>query len=293
MVRQERKYLFVVNPISGGRKKEEVPEQVDSFCNEAKCDFRLYKTTGKNDLERLKKLLDSFQPDAVVAIGGDGTVNLVGNLLVNSNTPLGIIPLGSGNGLAKDLGIPMDIDEAFNLIDRFESKYIDTLKVNEQICFHLCDLGFNARIVHRFAQSIFRGKVSYLWYGLQEFFKYRSFPYEIKTRISNYEGKAFMMIISNANKFGTNVSINPLGEIDDGWFEISIIKPFPRFMVPYIFYHLWRDTIYKTPYYKIVRSRKVLVKNTMQEFFHIDGEPVSASDQIHVEILPHSLRVLM
>lgn len=283
----------MVNPISGGRKKEEVPEQVDRFCNEAKCDFRLYKTTGKNDLERLKKLLDSFQPDAVVAIGGDGTVNLVGNLLVSSNTPLGIIPLGSGNGLAKDLGIPMDIDEAFDVIDRFESKFIDTLKVNEQICFHLCDLGFNARIVHRFAQSIFRGKISYLWYGLQEFFKYRSFPYQIKTRISNYEGKAFMMIISNANKFGTNVSINPLGEIDDGWFEISIIKPFPRLMVPYIFYHLWRDTIYKTPYYKIVRSRKVLVKNTLQEYFHIDGEPVSASDQIHVEILPHSLRVLM
>lgn len=283
----------MVNPISGGRKKEEVPEQVDRFCNEAKCDFRLYKTTGKNDLERLKKLLDSFQPDAVVAIGGDGTVNLVGNLLVSSNTPLGIIPLGSGNGLAKDLGIPMDIDEAFDVIDRFESKFIDTLKVNEQICFHLCDLGFNARIVHRFAQSIFRGKISYLWYGLQEFFRYRSFPYQIKTRISNYEGKAFMMIISNANKFGTNLSINPLGEIDDGWFEISIIKPFPRLMVPYIFYHLWRDTIYKTPYYKIVRSRKVLVKNTLQEYFHIDGEPVSASDQIHVEILPHSLRVLM
>lgn len=290
---KERKYLFVVNPIAGGRDKDKLPAQINKFCDVAQCNYRLFHTTGGDDLPKIKQIYDVFSPDAVIAIGGDGTVNLVGNLLLHTGVPMGIIPLGSGNGLAKDLGLPIDIVAAFNVIHRFEYKNIDTLSFNGKLCFHLCDLGFNARVVHKFAKSLMRGKFSYLWYGLQEFFTFKSFPYKIKSRIGDYEGHAFMMIISNANKFGTNVSINPLGEIDDGWFEVSIIKPFSKWAVPYIFYHLMRDTIYRTSYYKIIRSRKVLINNKSGEFSHIDGEPVETSENIVVEIVPNSLKVLL
>jgi diacylglycerol kinase (ATP) len=290
---KERKYLFVVNPIAGGKEKAKLPAQINNFCNAAQCNYRLFHTTGKDDLVKIKQIYDGFSPDAVIAIGGDGTVNLVGNLLLHTGVPLGIIPLGSGNGLAKDLGLPINIVKAFDVIHRFEYKYIDILSFNGDFCFHLCDLGFNARVVHKFANSSIRGKFSYFWYGLKEFVTYKSFPYKIKSRIENYEGHAFMMIVSNANKFGTNVSINPLGEIDDGWFEVSIIKPFSKWVIPYVFYHLMRDTIYSTPYYKIIRSRKVIIDNINSELSHIDGEPIESSENIIVEIVPHALKVLM
>lgn len=293
MQTKERKYIFVLNPIAGGRKKEKVPAQIDKFCDRAKCTFRIYKTTGRNDLDNLRKVFEVFVPDAVIAIGGDGTVNLVGNLLVYTDIPIGIIPLGSGNGLAKDLGLPLDIEAAFDLIHRFESRYIDSLNLNGINCFHLSDLGYNARIVHRFANGKLRGKISYFWYGVSEFLRFQSFPFELKTKIESYTGKAFMMIISNANKFGTNISINPLGEIDDGWFEISIFKPFHILRMPYIIFHLLNNTIHLTPFYKVVRARKALIRNGAEECMHIDGEPTSSSKEVHVEIMSRSLRVIM
>ncbi len=293
MEASDRKYIFVLNPIAGGKRKARVPVQIDRFCDRAKCNFRIYKTTGHNDLNNLRKVFEVFAPDAVVAIGGDGTVNLVGNLLVYTDIPLGIIPLGSGNGLAKDLGLPLDIEEAFERIHRFETKYIDSLNVNGINCFHLSDLGYNARIVRRFAYGKLRGKISYFWYGISEFLRFKPFAFELKTKIESYTGQAFMLIISNANKFGTNISVNPLGEIDDGWFEVSIFKPFPKFRVPYIGYHLLKSNIHQTPFYKVVRTRKAVIKNISGEPLHIDGEPVSLAQEIQVEVMSKSLRVIM
>lgn len=293
MADKEKKYLFVLNPIAGGRRKEQVPDQIIQFCKETACLYRVFETTGKNDSEKLQKVFEEMSPDAVIAIGGDGTVNLVGNLLVNTSIPIGIIPLGSANGLAKDLGLPLQIDEAFGVISKFKPKAIDTLTINDRNCFHLSDFGFNARVCHRFAESLLRGRLSYLWYGFLEFFRYKYFPYTVETQLDRYEGRAFMMIITNANKFGTNVSINPLGKIDDGYFEISILKPFPRIISPYIFYHLMNDSIYRTPFYKIIRCRQAKIINKVHEFFHIDGEPVELGEEVRLEINPKALRVLL
>lgn len=288
-----KKFLFVLNPIAGGRNKQNVPQQILDFCKSSACLYRIYETTGKKDLEALRQIYDEMKPHAVIAIGGDGTVNLVGNLLVDKPTPLGIIPLGSANGLARDLGIPLSVNEAFDVICSDCPKLIDTLVINNRNCFHLSDFGFNARICHRFAESIMRGKLSYTWYGLQEFFQYKSFPYEIRTAQNVYKGEAFMMIITNANKFGTNISINPLGQIDDGWFEISILKPFPRILGPYIFFHLINNTIYKTPYYKVIRAQKATIINKLHECFHIDGEPMQPTEEISVEIKAKAISVLL
>lgn len=289
----DKKFLFVLNPIAGGKKKADIPARILDFCKDISCSYKIYETTGKNDEESIRTVISGFYPDAIIAIGGDGTINLVGNILVGTEIPLGIIPLGSSNGLARDLGLPLDIDEAFEVIQKFAPKAVDTLKINGRNCFHLSDFGFNARICHRFAESILRGRLSYLWYGLQEFFTFKSFDYQIETHIQHYEGKAFMMIITNANKLGTNLTVNPLGEIDDGWFEISILKPFPRIAAPYIFYHLVNDSIYRTPFYKIIRCKAATVHNKVKEFLHIDGEPIEMGDKIEVLINPKSLRILL
>ncbi|MFN3404489.1 MAG: diacylglycerol/lipid kinase family protein [Cytophagaceae bacterium] len=285
--------LFVINPIAGGRNKEIITSEIKGCCREVQLFPHVYETTGKNDHQEILKQIEELRPDAVIAVGGDGTVNLVGNVLVGTDIPLGIIPAGSANGLAKDLNIPLDFDEAIDVITSYNPRAIDTLIVNGRNCFHLSDFGFNARVVKRFSESIRRGKLSYLWYGLLEFFTYHFFEYRIVAPNQEYAGRAFMMIITNANKFGTNIAINPLGTIDDGTFEISIIKPFPKILAPYILYHLLRNSITTTKYYRVFRCKQVTILNKHRESFHIDGEPIDLGTTIHVKINPGGLKVLL
>jgi len=292
MEERKRKFLFILNPIAGGRNKEKVPTQILNFCAQSSCLYRVYETTGKNDSGKIKEIFEETQPEALIAIGGDGTVNLVGNLLVGTPIPLGIIPLGSTNGLAKDLGIPTSIPDAFGVIRKFRPQTIDVLKINGRNCFHMSDFGFNARVCHRFAESIYRGRISYIWYGLREFFTFKSFPYQIKTLRDFYEGEAFMISIANANKFGA-MPLNPLEQFGDGFFEISILKPFPRIAAPYIYYHLTRNHIFKSPYYTMIQCKRATIHNVVQELFHIDGEPVKMEEKVEVEINPQALHILV
>ncbi|HEY8401600.1 MAG TPA: acylglycerol kinase family protein, partial [Cytophagaceae bacterium] len=163
------KLLFVINPISGGTSKETLEESIYDFCQSHSINPNIYFTTGitEKDKENLLSIQQQYQPDAIIAVGGDGTINLVAGQLVNTPTPIGILPAGSANGLAKDLDIPENIEEALQVIYRFNIKKIDTLKINDINCFHLSDFGFNARVCHRFADSLWRGKLSYVWFGLQ------------------------------------------------------------------------------------------------------------------------------
>ncbi|GAL84641.1 hypothetical protein MYP_1869 [Sporocytophaga myxococcoides] len=286
--------LFVINPHAGGKNKLEITSEIKQCCTGKSLFPYLYETTGINDKEEILKRMDHLKPEAIIAVGGDGTVNLVGDLLLNSETALGIIPAGSANGLAKDLNIPVNFEEALDIVQDFYTTKIDTLKINGKNCFHLSDLGFNARVVHRFAESSFRGKISYFWYALKEFFSYKFFAYKINSSELKKEGKAFMMVLTNANKFGTNITINPIGIINDGYFEISIIKPFPKIFAPLILFRLISNTISKSKYFIVLRLKKATISNSWKEFFHIDGEPVTErSEKLEVEIIPKSLKVIL
>jgi diacylglycerol kinase (ATP) len=290
--RQRKHILFVINPIAGGKDKTSLRETILFYFEKKNIHSSFYFTTGKEDYKELKKIFSPETTDAVVAVGGDGTVNLAGKLLVGTRVPLGIVPHGSANGLAKELGIPEELEGSLNLIRKFRTHPIDTLKINGHDCFHLCDFGYNARVVHRFAESVLRGKISYVWYGMQEFFTFRPFSYHIRTPLLEYKGKAFMIIITNVHKMGMNVNINPLGEIDDGLFEITIIKPFSRFLGPFIFKKLRKGELYKSRYNKIIKCREAVIFNKDNESFHIDGEPVNLGEKIEVKIVPKGLYIL-
>lgn len=290
-----KKLLFVHNPRAGGksRRKEDLPGVLEKFCIEHSFEFSLYQTTGTSDQAVIQKICQDYSPDAVIAVGGDGTINMVGEVLVNSNILLGIIPMGSANGLARDLNIPENLAEALGVIEEFHSHSIDSLKVNGSNCFHVSDFGFNARIVRRFSESIMRGKISYLWYGLLEFFFFEPFHYTIETEEQKLKGEAFMMTVTNGNRFGTNVNINPLGQIDDGYFEICIIKPFPKYRSLKILYRLFRNTIHKSKYSRIIRCKKAVIYNKENTSFHIDGEPAELVEKIEINIVPKGLRMII
>lgn len=285
--------LFVINPIAGDIDKEALEEEIITVCQEHGINHVFYKTTGEEDDAAIKKLIAEHKPEAVFAVGGDGTVSQVGALLIDTQTPLGIIPLGSGNGLSKDLHIPQDTEDALELIHRHVVRNIDTLEVNGHPSIHLSDLGFNALVVKRFSEGDTRGPGSYAWIALQEYMSYEPKFYTIETDTERFEGEAFMVTIANANAFGSNAAINPTGILNDGRFEICLIERFPKAAGLGILYKLYTDSIDDSVYTRKLTCRSAVIHNPEHEVLHIDGEPVDSGDEIRVTIKPKSLKVIL
>ncbi len=285
--------LFVINPIAGDIDKEELEEDIRDICQQHAITCNIYKTTGQQDAAHIKQLIAENKPYAVFAVGGDGTVNLIGDLLISSDIRLGIIPLGSGNGLSKDLGIPQDTEDALQLIHRHQVRKIDTLEINGQPSIHLADLGFNALVVKQFSEGETRGPGSYAWIALQEYLGYEPKHYKIDTDNEVFEGEAFMVTIANANAFGSNANINPTGILNDGRFEICLIEPFPRSAALGILYKLYTDSIDESVYTRKLSCQRATIYNYSNEVMHIDGEPVEPVKEIKVKMKAKSLKVLL
>lgn len=285
--------LFVINPIAGDIEKEELEEEIHEKCREHHINCDIYRTTGENDKQEIKKRLNSKKYDAAYAVGGDGTVNILGSLLIGTSIPLGIVPLGSGNGLSKDLNIPQDTEDALELIHNHVVRNIDTVTLNGVPSIHLSDLGFNALVVKRFCEGDTRGPGAYAWIALQEYLGYVPKFYRIETDVENFEGEAFMVTIANANAFGSNANINPDGILNDGRFEICLIEPFPKAAGLGILYKLYTDSIDTSVYTRTISCRRATIYNTEHEVLHIDGEPVEMDEVIKIEMHPKSLKVIL
>ncbi|SDL08439.1 lipid kinase, YegS/Rv2252/BmrU family [Catalinimonas alkaloidigena] len=288
-----QRVILVLNPISGDTEKEACIAQIKTFAQQHWSDYHIYTTSGDGDEEALRQLIEERQPDMVVAVGGDGTVNMVGTLLVGKEVTLGIIPMGSGNGLSKDLGIPQDLDEAIAVLASGQPRPIDTLEINGQTSLHLSDLGFNALIVKRFDEGDQRGPMAYAWNTVKEYMDYEPAHYEVITPDEHYKGRAFMVTIANANMFGSNATINPEGKVDDGQFEVCILEEFPKAAGIGILYHMYRDSIDESVYTKVITCREARILNPDGSQFQIDGEVVGTPAEINVNIRHASLSVML
>lgn len=288
------KILFVINPISGDTDKQYLLEEIDKTFPETLYQYTVYYTTGENDKEEISKKITSFHPDIVAVAGGDGTCNLVAQIIKNTSITLGIIPVGSANGLATELDIDPDIKEALKTIKRNTVKAIDILSVNRKyISIHLCDLGFNARVVRRFAKENTRGFIGYIRAFFREFSSVKasnfSFVINKKTILRH---KAYMVVLANATKFGTGAIINPIGKPDDGIFELCIIKPFPLWFIFHLLIASFLGNLHKIKYTQIIHCKHLEIDNSQNEIFQVDGEAIDSIKKIEVEIIPKALRVI-
>ncbi len=287
------KILFVINPISGDLDKSELEETLVQYCKENEIQYSIYWTTGEDDLNKLRRFFEQNPADAIFAAGGDGTVNLAAGVLNHTDTPLGIIPLGSGNGLSKDLGIPQSIPEALMLIRAHQVKPIDTLDLNGVPCFHLSDLGFNALVVARYSENESRGPQAYLKVALQEYLSYACHRYKIETDQETFEGEAFMITITNSIAFGSNVKINPQGIMDDGIFEICLIESFPKMAALQLMYDIYTEAIEESEFTRVLSCRRATIYNYTDTYAQIDGEVVELGHQIEIKQHPQSLRLVV
>lgn len=291
---QLKRYLFILNPISGEIDKSHVYALLKDYALTYKWQHKVYTTNGKDDEEKIQMLLRAFDPEIVVAIGGDGTVSLVAQQLQGSDRVMGIIPAGSGNGFAKDLGIPQNnFNTALESLMHGRIAAMDTLRANDFFFMHLADIGFNAHIVKLFNQSTSRGLTTYVRFVLKEFYTYPMNYYEVETDNGTFKGNAFMITVANSNQFGSNLTINPDGHWGDGKFEVIIIKRFPRKEAFRIFLRLLTKRIKFSPHCVIFQCTRATVRCEKRKTLQYDGELAMKVKKVEFSIQPSNLQIVV
>jgi len=283
------KIAFILNPIAGRSRNKNRVAAISRYLDLNRYDPVYRFTEGHGHAGKIVDQLLEEGYKKLVAVGGDGTVNEVASSLVNSNASLGIIPAGSGNGLARFLGIPLRLAHAVRVLNNDHTLLIDAGKMNGHWFFCTCGVGFDARVGHKFSKSKKRGFITYLKTILREYRNYTPRKYKFTIDEIEYRRRAFLITIANAGQYGNDAYIAPGAQIDDGWFDVCILKPFPLFKTIFLGLRLFNRSIERTPYMEIVRGKEIRFdKPKKKYFFHIDGEPVKFK-RIKIRISMHHL----
>jgi len=285
------KILFVINPVSGGKEKHDWEASVREYFKDMPHAIEFYLLTGKDDKVSIQHHIERILPDRVVAVGGDGTVRMIADMLKETTMSLGILPAGSANGMAKELKIPLQAEEALNIIANGESRKIDIVKINEEeICIHLSDVGLNAMLVKYFEGSKKRGMWGYGRAVLKVLWKKQSLHVIIKTDDRQIKRKAYMIVIANAQTYGTGAVINPEGKLDDGLFEIVVVRKLNvlellKMLITHKPFHPNRVEVFQTKNLELLIKRKT--------YFQVDGEYLGKTTCVKARILPRIINVML
>lgn len=285
---------FIINPISGAGAKNGLESLIRRHidCNRFVPYFCYTQYPGH--ATELASRLRKCGIGKIVAVGGDGTVNEIARgLASHDGAALGILPFGSGNGLARHLGIPMNIERAIQMLNTATTKLIDYGRMNDEYFFCTCGLGFDAKVGLAFANSDSRGFWTYVRSTIKEFFGYRPKKYKITLDGTKIKRRAFIVTIANAAQYGNNAYIAPLADIADGFFDVTIINPFPKRRTPWIGFRMFNQTLHKDKHVEIVKARDIVIRRKKKGPVHFDGEPAIMGRKIKVLLVEKGLQVLV
>lgn len=288
---KKHKLLFIVNPTSGDIPKEKTIAKIKQYINKDKFEYEIQLTERAKHAIELSAAAIKNNVDAVIAVGGDGSVNEVGRALIHTDVAMGILPLGSGNGLARHLKIPMNIEGAIEKINQFNIKKIDTATINDEVFLGTAGLGFDAHVGWKFSEFGKRGFFSYMQVTANEFFKYKTNQYSIEIDGKTIEADAFLVSFANSSQFGNNAWIAPSAVIDDGTISLCVLEKFPSLLAADMIFKLFSKRIEKSKYYKIYKGKEIKIKHH-KTIAHIDGEPIKVAEDLTIKVLPSSLNVI-
>ncbi len=296
-----RKFIFLINPISGTAKKDIVIQEIKDFCAAHNLSFEILPTNSLGNYDFLVEKIRLERISDIVLVGGDGTVNQVVGSMVNAQVKInfGIIPCGSGNGLAFTAGISKKITKALELILNGEPKYIDAFEVNGRFSCMLSGLGFDAKVAHVFAQKAYRGLLSYTQQSLLHFFKAHPYQFEIELEGHSFFTEAFFISIANSNQFGNHVKIAPHASLSDGLLDIVIVQKMNKAKLPFAILKQIRGNNRLQTLVNEVSKNNILyfqtpsitIHNLKHAPLHIDGEPAETEENIQINILKKSFRL--
>lgn len=282
------KLLFVINPGSGAQDTD-LSEIIKSHLADKPVDFEIYELPDDCSKEKIKKAIKEAKPDRVAAAGGDGTLKLVAECLLDTEIPIAIIPVGSANGMAKELNIPTDMTAALDIaINGFE-KSIHAILVNGELCIHLADIGFNAYVVKKFDDLPQRGMKGYARAAWQALWSHHKMEVSFKIKGEEIRSQAAMVVLANATMYGTGVKINPEGNLEDEFFEVILVKE-------YAVMEILKIWLTKLPFnpdkIESFQTTSVSIKTKHKAHFQVDGEYMGKTNTIDAKILPASIRII-
>ncbi|MBF1439522.1 diacylglycerol/lipid kinase family protein [Hoylesella nanceiensis] len=288
----KKKIVFIMNPISGTSDKKDIPYLIEELLDKEQFDYSIRETEYAGHAYEIAKESKEQGIDIVVAVGGDGTVNEVGRALVHSNTALGIIPTGSGNGLARHLLIPMKIKGAIQVLNDCEITDLDYGIINEHPFFCTCGVGFDAFISEKFAEAGKRGPITYLENILKEGLKYEPETYEIEAENGTIKKKAFLISCANASQYGNNAYIAPQASMSDGMIDVIIMEPFDALEASQISIEMFNKTLDKNNKIKTFRSKEIKIYRKAPGVIHYDGDPIETGKEIVVTLKEKGIKIL-
>jgi diacylglycerol kinase (ATP) len=286
-----QKFIFVVNPVAGNRDKFDVVQQVHAFAKSRQVALIDFQTRGRHDEEALLEAYIKHLPDRILVAGGDGTIHLVTQALHFYKPTIAIIPQGSANGLAVDCGIPENLEAALEVAFNGAFLAVDLLKINGSVCVHLSDIGLNASLIKNYQKGLIRGKLGYVIQAFNTSLD-EGLPFHVAvtTAEKNIESKAVVVIIANSKKYGTGVTINPIGVINDGKFEIIVLKDLNFIVLGKI---MTGNFPFNSEELFVISTKRAIITSNRMVDFQLDGEYLGQVNQLEIEMLPQQITLVV
>lgn len=293
-VSTKKRIVFIINPISGGKRKVDLPKTIQTEIDKIKFDVNIRFTERAGHAGEISKQAVDDGIDIIVAVGGDGTINEVACQMINTKSILGIIPQGSGNGLARHLGISRSIRKALGLINSAHTMKIDTASINGTPFISIAGVGFDALVADLFASSKKRGFFNYLKIITEKYASYRPKKYSITIDTGKtITTDALFLSFANSNQFGYNTAIAPNAQLNDGKLDLCIVKKPFLLEIPLIANLMILKAIHLSPHVEIIPTSEIFVKQSKNRKVNIDGEAVKLGEELNIKVNPLSLNVII
>jgi diacylglycerol kinase (ATP) len=296
-----RRFLYIINPISGTKNKQPLLDLIQAKSAAAGFSYSIYPSVAGGDYSFLDEIIPEQQITDIVIAGGDGTVNQVIAGLKKHNLPFGIIPSGSGNGLAFSAGISKNPGKVLDIIFNGKTIWVDAFSMNDQFACLLCGLGFDAQVAHDFALDKGRGLATYVKKIFQGFFTARTYTFNLKLQEGDINFDAYFISVANSNQFGNNFTIAPKASLTDGLLDIVVMACQSRWNI------LLQTLLQVTGYHQLQQVEKLneqtsviyfqtshlTILNPQNAPMHLDGEPIESAGDVNIKVLPKSFRLLV
>lgn len=290
----KRNLLFIVNPISGIGKQKKIEELLESNIDSTLFDYTVrYTERIHHGKELAREAVAQGCFDAIVAVGGDGSVNDVVSGMAGSNMTLGIIPCGSGNGLARNLKIPLTPSHAIEVLNHYKIAEIDTIYLNDRVVTSIAGIGFDARVARRMKQARVRGLQAYAKIILTDYPTYKEHTFRLSIDGNEIERKAWFISFANSNQFGYNTAIAPLAKLDDGLIDVCIVDRIPLLHLPLTAPLMYLNHFELSQHVEYFKANEVTVFNNDEKWVNIDGEGERIGTELHFRNIRKSLKVLV
>lgn len=289
----KRKYLTIINPNSGTSRKTSIPELAYNILSENGSELYFVYTNEQGHVAQIIDDVAGQGFDVLIGVGGDGTINEVADAVRPTDMTMGIIPMGSGNGLARSLDIPMDPEGALEVIRKGHIKRIDCCEANGIPFFVTFGVGFDAQVTASYDQKSFRGPLSYVLSTVDQFIKHKSSLYRLHLNGEVIEQKAFLVTCANADQYGNNAIIAPEAELDDGLFDVVVIRNMSLLKAPQVAINLFTKNINESASIDIYRTDHLIIEREEADYAQVDGELLELGRRIEITIQKQQLPILV